>query len=89
MKQTIACFCLFVACCGWGDAVNDAFLSLRTEGRTALTEFYHSLSNGLVGMNGVWKENGSLMDFTVTNVCGGVSNVEYGIKFMVSGFMTG
>lgn len=82
MKRMIELFCLLVACCGCGDVVNDAFLSLRAEGRTALAEFYHSLSNGQAGMNGVWKENGSLMDFTVTNVSGGVSNVEYGVEFV-------
>ena len=85
MKRMLACCCILVACCGWGDAINDVFLSLRAEGRTALTECYHSLSNGWSGFDGAWETNGmGAMIFTVTNTCGGVSNMVYDIEFMRS-----
>ena len=65
------------------DAVYDKFLDLKEISMVEKNNFYHSLSNGMSGMRGAWRENGwSALIFTATNICSAITNVEYDVDLV-------
>ena len=76
MKQILVAL-LFLPCMGGADEVYDRFLDLKRRSVVAWNEFYHSLSNNMADKNGVWRENGSGLIFSVANNNGNLTNLEY------------
>lgn len=80
MKALILATTMLVALMGKTDDVYNRFLNLKQEGVDERDRFYQGVTNGMVGMDGQWMENGGGMIFTTPGNGITITNVEYYVR---------
>lgn len=80
MKTLILMATMLVALMGKADDVYNRFLNLKQQGVAEREQFYQGVTNGMVGIDGQWVENGGGMIFTTAGDGCTITNVEYYVR---------